>query len=77
MLFEYLKDCRVLEYGFIPFYNDEYRNEKINDKDISFLGYSPDYIISEYKYDWIHKTNKFGEILEIKNPVTRLINNNK
>ena len=73
MIFEYLTDCRVLEYGFIPFYNGEYRKEKI-DKDISFLGCSPDGIISQYKYDWIHKTDKFGEMLEIKNPATRLIN---
>ena len=73
MLFEYLTDCRVLEYGFIPFYNGEYRKKKI-DKDVSFLGCSPDGIISQYKYDWIHKTDKFGEMLEIKNPATRLIN---
>ena len=77
MLFEYLTDCRVLEYGFIPFYNGEYRKEKINNKDISFLGCSPDGVISEYKYDWKHKTDKFGEMLEIKNPASRLINMDK
>lgn len=73
MIFEYLTDCRVLEYGFIPFYNGEYRKERI-EKDISFLGCSPDGVISQYKYDWIHKTDKFGEMIEIKNPATRLIN---
>ena len=73
MIFEYLMDVRVLEYGFIPFYNGEFRKNKI-DKNISFLGCSPDGVISEYKYDWIHKTNKFGEMLEIKNPASRIIN---
>ena len=74
MIFEYLMDVRVLEYGFIPFYNGEYRSEIIKDKDVSFLGCSPDGVLSEYKYDWKHKSNKFGEMLEIKNPASRKIN---
>ena len=75
MIFEYLMDVRVLEYGFIPFYDGLDKSYEFKE-DTSFLGCSPDGLISEYKYDWKHKTKHFGEMLEIKNPATRNINMN-
>lgn len=62
MLYEYLMNVRVDEYGFIPHNN------------ISFIGASPDGIIGEYKYDKKHKTGLVGRMVEIKCAVTRKIN---
>jgi putative phage-type endonuclease len=62
MIYEYLMNVRIDEYGFIPH------------KTIKFIGASPDGIVSKYKYDGIHKTSMVGKMLEIKCTVTRKIN---
>jgi putative phage-type endonuclease len=64
-VYEALTNTHVSEYGFIP----GCRNEKI-----SIYGASPDGIVSCYKNDMVHKTNKIGRMLEIKCPARRKIN---
>ena len=64
-VYEALTNTHVLEYGFIP---------GVRNKKISIYGASPDGIVSCYKNDMIHKTNKIGRMLEIKCPARRKIN---
>lgn len=61
-VYEFITNTIVDEYGFVPH------------RTISFIGASPDGIVSEYKYDGIHKTNLVGKMIEIKCTVTRQIN---
>ncbi len=61
MIYQYRMNVRVKEFGLI-----EHQTHK-------FLGASPDGIVSEYKYDNIHKTNLVGRMLEIKCPQRRKI----
>lgn len=61
MIYEYRMNVRIKEFGLIEHLN------------IKFLGASPDGIISEFKYDGIHRTNLVGRMLEIKCPQRRQI----
>lgn len=63
MIYEYRMNLRVDEFGLC--HHPKY----------SFLGASPDGIVSEYKHDNIHKTNLVGRMLEIKCPTKRKIKN--
>lgn len=65
-IYEALTNTHINEYGFIP------APDKNGKK--SFYGASPDGIISEYKNDLIHKTDKVGRMIEIKCPARRKIN---
>lgn len=67
-IYEALTNTYVNEYGFIPAQDKEGRK--------AIFGASPDGIISEYKNDLIHKTNKIGRMIEIKCPARRKINMN-
>lgn len=62
MIYEYRMNVSVREFGLLG--HDKY----------SFIGASPDGIVSEYKLDGKHKTKYVGRMLEIKCPVTRKIN---
>lgn len=61
MIYEYRRNVIVREFGLIE--HPKY----------SFLGASPDGIVSKYKKDGIHKTKYVGRMLEIKCPLRRKI----
>lgn len=61
MLYEVEMNVRVNEFGLMV--HPKY----------SFLGASPDGIVSHHKYDGKHKTNLVGRMLEIKCPTRRVI----
>lgn len=65
-IYEALTNTHINEYGFIPAPD---RNGKK-----AIFGASPDGIISEFKNDMRHKTNKVGRMIEIKCPARRKIN---
>ncbi len=65
LIYESLTNTHVNEYGFIPFNGNEFKK---------IFGASPDGIVSEFKQDLKHKTNKIGRMLEIKCPARRKIN---
>lgn len=65
LIYECLTNTHVNEYGFIPYNGNDYKK---------IFGASPDGIVSEYKNDMIHKTNKIGRMVEIKCPARRNIN---
>jgi putative phage-type endonuclease len=61
MVYEYRMNVKVTEFGMVPH------------KKISFLGASPDGIVSPYKLDGEHLTEYVGRMLEIKCPLARKI----
>ena len=61
MIYEYRMNLHVEEFGLC--HHPKY----------SFLGASPDGIVSEYKYNQQNKTNYVGRMLEIKCPISRRI----
>lgn len=74
LIYEWLRNVRIDNYGFLP-HNLLPNNINVNNrKDINFIGASPDGIISDYKYDRIHKTKENGIMIEIKCPPNRKIN---
>jgi putative phage-type endonuclease len=62
MIYEYRMNVKVDDFGLMKH------------PTISFLGASPDGIVSQYKHDGIHKTKYVGRMLEIKCPAVRKIN---
>ena len=61
MIYENRMGVKVDEYGMV------------SHKSCSFLGASPDGIVSDYKLDGIHKTKYVGRMIEIKCPPRRVI----
>ena len=82
-IYEYCRNVRVDNYGFLPYisfdkdFNPIDNKDIINNKILYNLGASPDGITSNYKYDRIHKTKENGIMLEIKCPPNRKINMDK
>lgn len=64
MLYEILFNVKIDEFGFLP------------SRKISFLGASPDGIVSTKKFNGINLTNNIGTLIEIKCPPNRKINMN-